>query len=103
MTTTSTSLAAFALQSNLTPADPARVKAQSAAKDFEALLIGQMLHSIREESSGWLGTGDDDAGSAAMGLGEEELAKAISSRGGFGLTHVIESGLRKRESPPVAP
>lgn len=68
-------------------------KAAKAAQDFEALLIGQMLRSVREEESGWLGTGDDDAGSTALGLGEEELAKAIAAGGGFGLAKIIASGL----------
>ena len=64
-----------------------------AARDFEALLIGQMLRSVREEGSGWLGTGDDDAGATAMGFGEEELAGAIAAGGGFGLAKIIASGL----------
>lgn len=71
-------------------------KEASAAKDFEALLIGQMLRSVREEDSGWLGTGDDQAGATAMGLGEEELAKAIAAGGGFGLAKIITSGLAKQ-------
>jgi flagellar protein FlgJ len=71
------------------PPDKDLLKRTGAAKDFEALLIGQMLKSMREESSGWLGTGDDQSGEATFGLGEEELAKAISSGGGFGLAKVI--------------
>ncbi|HTA44905.1 MAG TPA: hypothetical protein VK789_20795 [Bryobacteraceae bacterium] len=75
-------------------------KAIKAAQDFEALLIGQMLRSVREEESGWLGTGDDDAGSTALGLGEEELAKAMAAGGGFGLAKIIASGLA---ATPAAP
>ena len=77
-------------------------KAGKAAQDFEALLIGQMLRSVREEESGWLGTGDDDAGSTALGLGEEELAKAIAAGGGFGLAKIIASGLAARPTAPGA-
>ncbi len=80
-------------------------KADKSAKDFEALLIGQMLRSVREEGSGWLGTDGDDADATAMGLGEEELAKAMSAAGGFGLAKVVASGLAERpsNSEPEAP
>jgi Rod binding domain-containing protein len=68
-------------------------KALTAAKDFESLLIGQMLHSARESGSGWLGTDDDDAAGTAVGFGEDELAKALANSGGLGLAHIIASGL----------
>jgi len=70
-------------------------KGVAAAKDFEALLIGQMLRSAREEGSGWLGTDNDDAGSAAYSLGEDQLAKAMSAGGGLGLSKVIAAGLKQ--------
>ena len=35
------------------PVDKAHLKTAGAAKDFEALLVGQMLRSVREEGSGW--------------------------------------------------
>jgi Rod binding domain-containing protein len=79
--------------SDFNPSDSEKQKEIGAAKDFEAILIGQMLRSVREEDSGWLGTGDDGAGATAFGLGEEELAKAISAGGGLGLSKVIASGL----------
>src|ERR1700733_2698955 len=74
-------------------------KGVAAAKDFEALLIGQMLKSVREEGSGWLGTGDDEAGSAAYSLGEDQLAKAMAAGGGFGLSKVIAAGLAPQAVP----
>jgi Rod binding domain-containing protein len=71
-------------------------KSTKAAKDFEALLIGQMLQSVREEGSSWLGAGDDDkASDAAFGMGEQELARAIADGGGLGLSKVIASGLER--------
>lgn len=90
------------LSSTLTPPDESKLKRTGAAKDFEALLIGQMLRSVREEGSGWLGTGDDQASSAAFGLGEEQLARALTARGGLGLSKVIEQGLKKQESLDTA-
>jgi Rod binding domain-containing protein len=69
-----------------------------AAKDFEALLISQMLRSVREEGSGWLGSGDDEAGGTASSLGEEQLAKAMAEGGGLGLSKVIASGLAAKKA-----
>ena len=74
--------------------DPTQLKRSGASKDFEALLVGQMLRAVREEGSGWLGTGDDQSSEAAFGLGEEELARAISTSGGFGLAKIIDAGLK---------
>jgi len=73
-------------------------KQLSAAQDFEALLIAQMLHSMREEGSGWLGTGDDDAGATAVGFGEDQLARALTKGGGLGLSKVIASGLAAKSA-----
>jgi len=79
-------------------------KVAGAARDFEALLLGQILKSAHEEG-GWLGAGDDDAGEAAVGLGEEQLARTIAASGGFGFSKLIESGLRNQQdrdnSPPA--
>jgi Rod binding domain-containing protein len=71
-------------------------KVASAARDFEALLLGQILRSVHEEG-GWLGAGDDDAGAAAIGLGEEQLARTMAASGGLGLHKLIEAGLRNQD------
>jgi Rod binding domain-containing protein len=83
------------------PINTEHLKQTHAASDFEALLIGQMLKSMRNENSGWLGTGDDQSADAAFGLGEEELAKSLASHGGFGLARLIESGLRASAGEPA--
>lgn len=94
---------------DLTPTAPgidaARLKRTGAAKDFESLLIAQMLRSVREEGSGWLGTGEDESSSAAFGLGEEQLAKTLAAGGGIGLSKIIEKGLKPASATaaPVAP
>jgi Rod binding domain-containing protein len=80
------------------PADKEAKKQLSAAKDFEAILIGQMLHSIREEGDGWLGTGDEDASTTMFGFGEDQLAKALTSGGGLGLSKVIAAGLATKSA-----
>jgi Rod binding domain-containing protein len=73
-------------------------KIEHAAKQFESLLIGQILKSMHEAgSSGWLGGGDDPSGESAMELAEEQFAQALASRGGLGLSRMIIQGLTKSE------
>ena len=55
-----------------------------------------MLRSVREEGSGWLGTGEDQASEAAFGLGEEQLAKASVLRRRLRLSKVIDAGLKAK-------
>lgn len=68
-------------------------KTVKAAKDFESLLLGQILKSVHEEN-GWLDSDDDEAGSAAISLGEEQLARMMSASGGIGISKLIEKGLQ---------
>jgi Rod binding domain-containing protein len=69
-------------------------KIENAAKQFESLLIAQILKGMHEAgSSGWLGGGEDEAGESAMQLAEEQFAQALSSRGGLGLSRLITQGL----------
>ena len=72
--------------------DPAKVA--SAAKQFEALLIGQMMKSMRDSEGGWLGTGDDESASSAMEYGQEIFAQAMASSGGLGLSALVVKGLQ---------
>src|SRR5665213_621466 len=78
--------------------DKEKQKERGAARDFEALLIGQLLRSAHEGESGWLGTGDDDASGTAFGLGEDQLAKAMAAGGGLGLQKLITAGLVARDA-----
>jgi len=70
--------------------DPGKI--QKAAQQFEALLIGQLLHSAHTSDSGWLGT-DDSSGSCATDFAEEQLANTIAQQGGLGLAKLIIGGL----------
>jgi Rod binding domain-containing protein len=79
--------------------DQQEKKTVKAAKDFEALLIAQMLKSMRGEKSGWLGSedeSDDDSNDAILSLGEQQIAQTLSAGGGLGLAKTIEAGLRER-------
>lgn len=73
--------------------DPAKVK--ESAKQFEALLIGQMLKSMRDSEGGWLGTGEDDASSSAMEYAQENFAQSLANSGGLGLANLVVKGLQK--------
>jgi flagellar protein FlgJ len=73
--------------------DPAKV--HDAAKQFEALLIGQMMKSMQDSEGGWLGTGDDQSASAAMEYGQEVFAQAMAANGGLGLANMVATGLQK--------
>jgi flagellar protein FlgJ len=72
--------------------DPAKVK--ESAKQFEALLIGQMLKSMRDSEGGWLGTSEDDAASSAMEYAQESLAQSLAASGGLGLASLVVKGLQ---------
>lgn len=72
--------------------DPAKVL--NAAKQFESLLVAQMLKSMQDSEGGWLGTGDDQSASAAMEYGQEAFAQAMSASGGLGLAKLVAAGLQ---------
>jgi Rod binding domain-containing protein len=87
-------------------------KLHEAAQQFEALMIGEMMKSVRQSSeSGWLGSsGEDGSTDQAVEMAESNFAKALAMSGGFGLSRMVEktvaaqgeqlqagSGLRRRE------
>lgn len=79
--------------------DPEKIR--QAASQFEALMIGQVLKSVHEDGEeGWLGTGEDQTASSAMGMGDEYFAQAIAKRGGLGLAKMISAGLQPSAKPP---
>jgi peptidoglycan hydrolase FlgJ len=78
------------------PPSPARL--HDVAQQFEALLIGEMLKSIREAAKDSSADGDDDSdagGDSAMDMAQTQFAQAIAQQGGLGLSHLIETGLAK--------
>ncbi len=89
----------------LTPVEDGKQSQQSkvatAATSFEALLIGEMLKSVREASDdGWLGGGSDSSAESAYGVAENQLAQTIAAHGGFGLAKVIQKQFEKVEAKP---
>jgi flagellar protein FlgJ len=71
--------------------DPAKVR--ESAKQFEALLIGQMLKSMRDSEGGWLGTGEDQSSSSAMEYAQECFAQSLAANGGLGMANLVVKGL----------
>lgn len=70
-----------------------------AASQFEALLIGGMLKSAREsDTEGCLGAGGDGANETALSMAEEQLAQAMSARGGLGLAKIIVEQMSRSQS-----
>jgi flagellar protein FlgJ len=70
-----------------------QTKIADAARQFEALLIGQMLKSMRDSEGGWLGTGDDQASSSAMEYAQEMFAQSLAANGGLGMAKLVMRGL----------
>lgn len=82
-------------------ADAKHSKIANAATQFEALLIGEMLKSVREASDeGWLGGGSDSSAESAFGIAENQLAQTLSQQGGFGLSKTIQHSLESQSPAP---
>jgi Rod binding domain-containing protein len=71
--------------------NPAKIR--DAAQQFEALLLGQILHSVHDDDSGWLGSGGDSSSGCASDYAEQQLAVSIAQQGGLGLSKLISDGL----------
>ena len=74
--------------------DPQKV--HDAARQFEALLLGQMLRTERQSGSGWLGTGEDSSSECAIDYAEQQFAAVLASQGGLGIANLVAKGLEYR-------
>lgn len=68
-------------------------KIADAARQFESLLIAQMLKSMHDSEGGWLGTGSDESASSGMEYAQEMFAQSLSANGGLGLAQMVAEGL----------
>ena len=69
-------------------------KIRDSARQFESLLIAQVLKTGRESGGGgWLGASDDESGSIAIEMAEQQVAQTLAASGGLGLARLIEQGL----------
>ena len=64
-----------------------------AARDFEALLIAQLLRSAREDS----GAAESDS---LMEMAESQFASLLAANGGLGLAQIVAGGLSAQPPPP---
>jgi Rod binding domain-containing protein len=81
------------------PVSPRPRNAAEAAREFEALLIGQMLKAARrDDQAGWFGSGEDAGSGIAAELAEGQFAQALARSGGLGLSRRIAASL-SREAP----
>jgi flagellar protein FlgJ len=86
----------------LKAADPAAKhpeKIQEVARQFEALLIGQILKSMKDVQGGWFGAGEDEASSSAMEYAQEMFAQSLSANGGLGLARMVVTALEPKARP----
>ena len=75
------------------PDDPAKVR--DAAQQFEALLLSQILRSVRESSQR---EKSDQSGECATDFAEQQFARVLAQQGGLGLASLIARGLTR---PPA--
>jgi len=76
-------------------------KTRKAAREFEGILIRQMLQPL--EKSLMAGTGGGGNVPMVGGMVLESLSQSIVSGGGLGLAEVIETALRGRTEPTHGP
>jgi len=70
-----------------------------AAREFESLLLSQILKTVSESSGGgWMGTGDDQAGMQALGLAQEQFAASLAAGGGLGLAKMITKAVTAQQA-----
>jgi len=75
---------------------PAPKNAAEAAKQFEALLIAQMLRTAHESSSGSLDRGEDSSGDTMFDVAGQQFAQVLANNGGLGLAKMINQGLQQK-------
>jgi Rod binding domain-containing protein len=82
----------------LAQASSETAKVADAAKQFEALIAGQVLKAAREASDGWLGSDGDQTGELALEMAEQGFAQALAARGGLGVSKSVIGNLYRGQS-----
>lgn len=75
---------------------------KSAAHEFEALLIGQLMASAFSPDQMGLGGEQDSGAQTMLDFGREHLSRVIAEGGGLGLGKMIEAGLSKDKPASVS-
>ena len=76
------------------PPQPRPNTVEGAAKQFESLLIGEMLRSVRES------TADDEdecdnTKQTMLDVADQQFAQVLASNGGLGMARMIVHGLQQ--------
>ncbi len=76
---------------------PEKVKGlNQALEDFEALFAASLLRTSRESSGGgWLGGESSGGNDGIMEFAEQNIAKAMSSAGAFGIARALGKSLNR--------
>ncbi|SRR5579871_3990109 len=78
-------------------------KISDTAKQFEALVVGQVLKAAREASQGgWLGGDSDETGELTLEMAEQGFAQALAARSAMGIAKMVTPMLRKAEATPAS-
>jgi flagellar protein FlgJ len=83
------------------PAAGQAAKTRDAAQQFEALLLAQILRSVRE-SGGGLGK-TQESGDCTSDFAEQQFARVLAQQGGLGLAALIAAGLEPKPVEPAGP
>jgi Rod binding domain-containing protein len=73
------------------PEEPKPKTAPDAAKQFEALLLGQMLRSAHESEDQ-----DDPTSDTMWDVAAQKFAQVMADHGGLGLAKLITQGLERK-------
>ena len=85
----------------LTKASSGDTKLAETAKQFEAVMTGEVLKAARASSQGgWLGLsdGDDQTGEMEMEIAEQGLAQGLASAGALGIAKMVISNVHRQQS-----
>jgi Rod binding domain-containing protein len=78
---------------SMNAAAPTPTKVEGAAKQFEALMIAQMLRTAREN------TEDGDSSSSTMlDVADQQFSQVLANNGGLGLATLIVKGLNQGQA-----
>ena len=83
------------------PSDAAKLR--KAAQDFEALLVRDVIKTMRQSSAGGRGLLGGAGRNFYQDLIDDELAKALARQGGLGLADVLVRGVTRAASPAKNP
>jgi peptidoglycan hydrolase FlgJ len=72
-------------------------KVHAAAQQFEALLMGQILRSARQNNAGWGGGEEDASAECATDYAEQQFSAVLAKQGGLGLAAMIVKNLDRKQ------